>query len=102
MQIKKSRKKTRTQRIKHYSFLYIWSLKLSAINDKTRIQFQCLHWTKGIEYIPVQKKKSPEINVDFYPSPTHSTQRGYPKINLCLTEAREGKKSEVVTDKSRA
>lgn len=104
--LKKSRKKTRTQRVKHYSCLCIWSLKLSATTDKTRIQFQCSHWTKGIEYVPVskgkKKKTTPEINVDFYPSPAHSTQRRYPKINLCPTEAREGKKSEEVTDKSRA
>lgn len=55
--LKKSRKKTRTQRVKHYSCLCIWSLKLSATTDKTRIQFQCSHWTKGIEYVPVSKGK---------------------------------------------
>lgn len=55
-----------------------------------------------LTYPKKKKKKSPEINVDFYPSPAHTTQRGYPDINLCPTEAREGKKSEIVTDKSRA
>lgn len=75
----------------------------------------CHHWQnqdsvsvltmdKWIEYVPVpsSQKKPPAINVNFYPSPAHSTQRRYPEINLCPTEAREGKKSEVVTDKSRA
>lgn len=51
---------------------------------------------------PPPQKNPPAINVNFYPSPAHSTQRRYPEINLCPTEAREGKKSEVVTDKSRA